>query len=210
MDCPGASASDGVASSPGIDIGANRRAQKWSTWELIGRAIWEALRGPTFRWVPRRMWGTRRTVLRIFGARIGRDVHICPTVRIAVPWNLDIQDEASVGDRAVLYSLGRITIGRGVTISQHAHLCAGTHDYLRSDMPLLKPPISIGDGAWVCADAFIGPGVNVGAYAIVGARAVVTKDVPENVVVAGNPARIVNVRPPVERHENIDFDSNVQ
>nr|WP_281380118.1 hypothetical protein [Prosthecomicrobium pneumaticum] len=61
-------------------------------------------------------------------------------------------------------------------------------------MPLLKPPIAVGEEAWLCADAFIGPGVTVGRGAVVGARAVVVRDVAERTVVAGNPARPIGVR----------------
>jgi putative colanic acid biosynthesis acetyltransferase WcaF len=134
-------------------------------------------------------------VLRLFGARVGRNVHVHPTVRIAIPWNLTIGDDASVGDYAILYSLGPIIIGRSASVSQHAHLCAGTHDHRRADLPLLKLPISIGEGAWICADAFIGPDVTVGRLAIVGARAVAMRNVGERVIVAGNPAQIVGERP---------------
>ena len=144
------------------------------------------------------MWVWRRGVLRLFGAEIGRHVRIHPSARIAVPWNLRIGDEVSVGDGAILYDLGSITIGCRATISQNAHLCAGTHDYRRSDMPLLKTPIIIAEGAWVCADAFVGPGVIVGAFSIVGARAVVLKSIPDGVIVGGNPARILRNRPPTE------------
>lgn len=164
---------------------------------MIGRGLWEVLRGPLFAWTPRPMWGWRRCVLRIFGAKIGREVYVHPTVRIALPWNLRIGDEAAIGDCANLYSLGTITIGRCATVSQNSHLCAGTHDYRREYMQLLKPPIVIGDGAWVCADAFIGPGVIIGARAIVGARAVVIKSVPDGLIVAGNPARVLGSRPPM-------------
>jgi putative colanic acid biosynthesis acetyltransferase WcaF len=59
---------------------------------------------------------------------------------------------------------------------------------------LLKLPIEIGCGAWVCADAFIGPGVRVGEHAIVGARAVAVRDVPAATVVVGNPAIAVRRR----------------
>jgi putative colanic acid biosynthesis acetyltransferase WcaF len=174
---------------------ANRRASKWSRRELAGRAAWAVLRGPLFAWTPRPMWAWRRSILRLFGATIGRQVHVHPTVKIAVPWNLSIADEAAVGDCAILYSLGPISIGKRATISQNAHLCAGTHDYRHRDMALLKPPIAIGAAAWICADAFIGPGVRVGAASIVGARAVVIKDVPSRVIVGGNPARILAPRP---------------
>jgi len=183
-----------------IDVRENRRARKWSQRELLARAAWELLRAPLFQWTPRPLWGWRRFVLRAFGARIGREVHVYPSVRIAVPWNLTIEDQAAVGEGAILYSLGSIHIGRGVTVSQYAHLCAGSHDYRRRDFPLLKPPIVVEEGAWICAEAFVGPGVHVGANTVVGARAVVVKDIPAGVVVAGNPARQVGRRQSEDDH----------
>lgn len=177
-----------------LDIRENRRARKWSHWELLARGAWELLRAPLFRWTPRPLWGWRRWVLKAFGARVGRDVHVSPSVQIAIPWNLTIGDEAAVGEGAILYSLGPIEIGPRTTVSQYAHLCAGSHDYHRRDFPLLKAPIAIGEGAWICADAFIGPGVCVGAYSVVGARAVLVKDAPAGMVFAGNPARCIGFR----------------
>jgi putative colanic acid biosynthesis acetyltransferase WcaF len=177
-----------------IDIAANRRARKWSARELMGRAIWEIVRTPLFAWTPRPLWTWRRALLRLFGAQIGRSVHIFPSVKIAVPWNLRIDDEAAIGDGAILYNLGMISIGSRATVSQYAHLCAGTHDYRLPDMPLLKPPISIGAGTWICAEAFVGPGVTIGDRAVVAARAVVVHNVDAEMVVAGNPARVVGVR----------------
>jgi putative colanic acid biosynthesis acetyltransferase WcaF len=176
-----------------LDVGANRRARKWTRREQIGRCLW-ALCHPLFACSPRPLWGWRRTLLRLFGARIGAHVHVHPDVRIPIPWRLDIGDWSAVGSGATLYALGAITIRRGVTISQGAHLCAGTHDYTDPALPLLKPPITIHDEAWVCADAFIGPGIVVGRRAIVGARAVVMKDVAAGVIVAGNPARPIGTR----------------
>lgn len=177
-----------------LDIAANRRARKWSRRALAGRALWE-LAQPLFAFSPRQLWGWRNLLLRCFGARIGHGVRVHPTVRIAVPWNVQIGEFAAVGDRAILYSLGPVHIGARATVSQHAHLCAGSHDHLQPDLPLLKPPIRIGDDVWVCADAFIGPGVTVGDFAVVGARAVVTKDVAAAAIVVGNPARVVGQRP---------------
>jgi putative colanic acid biosynthesis acetyltransferase WcaF len=107
---------------------------------------------------------------------------------------LDLGAQCAVGDRAILYALGQIQIGPRATVSQGAHLCAGTHDWRDLAMPLLKLPIKIGENAWVCADAFIGPNVTVGDDAIVGARAVVTKSVAAATIVAGNPAREIGKR----------------
>lgn len=178
-----------------LDIAANRASRKWSAAEFAGRALWETIGAAAFRLSPRPLWAWRRLVLRLFGARIGAHVHLHPTVRIAVPWNLDIGDYAAVGDGAILYSLGRISVGARATISQYAHLCAGTHDHRRSDFPLVKAPIVIGEGAWICADAYVGPSVEIGALAIVGARAVAIRDIPPSMIAAGNPAEPRRPRP---------------
>ncbi len=111
-----------------------------------------------------------------------------------MPWNLEIGDWSSVGFDAVLYNLGRLTIGQRVTISQRAHLCGGSHDFRDPTMPLLKLPITIEDDVWICADAFVGPGATVHRGAVVGARAAVFKVVEAWVVVGGNPARVVGQR----------------
>jgi putative colanic acid biosynthesis acetyltransferase WcaF len=177
-----------------LNIKDNKAARKWTRYELFRRVLW-AFVHPLFRCSPRIFWSWRVCILRLFGASIGSDVHIHPTVSIALPWNLVIGSEASVGDRAILYNLGLISIGPAATISQGAHLCAGTHDYLRADLPLLKVPITVGEGAWICADSFVGPGVTIGDYAIVGARAVAMKDVADWAVVVGNPARVIISRP---------------
>jgi putative colanic acid biosynthesis acetyltransferase WcaF len=176
-----------------LDVKANRQTRKYTALEQWGRVLW-GVAHVFFRYSPRQLWAWRKMILRAFGARIGAQAHIYPTVTITIPWNLDIGDYATVGDRAILYALGPIRIGQRSTISQGAHLCAGTHNYRDPTMPLLKLPIEIGDDVWICADTFIGPGTRVGDRAIVGARAVVVKDVPADVLVAGNPARVIGER----------------
>lgn len=178
-----------------FDIAANRAARKWTRTELVGRALWEIVGAPLFRWSPRPLWGWRRTLLRAFGARIGREVHVFPSAKIAVPWNLEVGDHAALGDGAILYNLGMIRIGARATISQYAHLCAGTHDHSLSSFPLIKSRIIVGEGAWICAEAFVGPDVTIGDYAILGARAVAIKDVSAWTIAAGNPARPIRPRP---------------
>jgi putative colanic acid biosynthesis acetyltransferase WcaF len=176
-----------------LDIESNRNASKYSRAALIGRVLW-ALCQPLFRFSPRLLYAWRAWLLRLFGAKIGKRVHIYPSVKIAIPWNLEIGDYSAVGDSARLYNLGPLKIGQRVTVSQYSHLCGGSHDYDSPTMDLIKAPIVIDDDAWVCADAFVGPGVSIGKRAIVGARAVVTKDVGPDDIVVGNPAKLVRNR----------------
>jgi putative colanic acid biosynthesis acetyltransferase WcaF len=149
---------------------------------------------PLFRLSPRPLFGWRRFVLRCFGAKVGRDVNIYPSARIEIPWNLSIDDEASLGENVLVYSLGPVRIGSRTTVSHNAHLCAGSHDYRDPGLPLLRLPITIGADAWICAQSFVGPGVVIGDGAVVGACAVVMQAVEPWTVVAGNPAKFVKNR----------------
>lgn len=177
----------------GIDIQTNRGATKYTKKELLLRVLW-GIGKWAFRLTPRCCFGLRSFILRCFGAKVGKDVHSYPSATIYYPWNLEIGDGSAIGEWALIYNLGKVTIGERATISQRVHLCAGTHDYRKTDMPLVKPPINIGDEVWLCADAFVGPNVTVGDRAIVGAASVVMKDVAAGIIAAGNPARKIKER----------------
>ena len=176
-----------------MDIETNRKVAKWTKVELAKRALW-GLSRPFFAWSPRPLWGWRRFLLRLFGAQVGRKVQIHPSARVFIPWNLEIGEWSSVGFDALLYNLGPMSIGERVTISQRAHLCGGSHDFRDPTMPLLKLTVVVEDEAWVCSAAFVGPEVTIGRKAVVGARAVVTRDVEAKTIVAGNPARLIGER----------------
>lgn len=173
----------------------DRARSPYPAREQARRALWLLLGQPLFRATFHNWYAPRRAMLRLFGARVAPDARLRPTVRIEQPWNLAIGSNTAVGDRVTLYCLGPVTLGDHVSISQGAHLCAGTHDYTRADLPLLRPPIAVRDHAWVAADAFLGPGVTVGEGALVAARAVVVKDAAGWTIHAGNPARPIKPRP---------------
>jgi len=173
-----------------IDIAENRRARKYTPHIQIARILW-ACALPLFHLSPRPFWGWRRWLLRRFGAKVAPGAHIYPSVRVTMPWNLTLGADCAVGARAILYALGPITIGDRATVSQGAHLCAGTHDHRLADRPLRTPPIRIGSDCWIAADAFVGPGVSIGAGSTVGARAVVMKSLPGGVTAVGNPAQVL-------------------
>ena len=160
----------------------------------VRRVLWGVVYALLFRPSPRPLHEWRSFLLRLHGARIGKAVHVYPKVVVWAPWNLEIEDHAAVGDDATLYSMGIISIGAHAVVSQGAYVCAGTHDYESPYFQLLAPPIRIGARAWVCAQAFVGPGVTVGEGTVVGARAVVTKSMPAWTVCAGNPCKPLKPR----------------
>lgn len=172
----------------------DRHVSPYSTGEKIGRMLWAIAQATLFR-CSFHTWNRWRIfVLRRFGASVDATCIVRRTARIECPWNLTMQRNACLGDRAIAYCLGPITLGERVTVSQQVHLCAGTHDFARPDLPLLRPPITIGDDAWIGADAFVGPGVTIGANCLVGARSVVVKDLPPGMVCVGHPCRPVRPR----------------
>jgi putative colanic acid biosynthesis acetyltransferase WcaF len=160
----------------------------------MGRVFWMFVQGTLFRWSFHNWYRWRAALLRLFGAQIGQGVQVRPSVSVEIPWHLTLGDGTHVGDNAILYALGPITVGRNVTISQYAHLCAGTHDHTTRHFPLVRLPIVVEDDAWIAADAFIGPGVTVGARSVVGARATAFVDVPPDRVVGGMPAKVIMER----------------
>lgn len=170
-----------------LNILNNRKERKYSPKIIFLRILWGLAR-PLFCFSPRPFFSWRCFLLRLFGAKIGKHVHIYNSATIYMPWNLEIDDWSAIGELAYIYNLGKVTIGKKSTISHKAHICAGTHDFQEASLPLLKPPITIGDQVWICADAFIGPGVEIHEGVVVGARSCVFKSVEPWTVVGGNPA----------------------
>jgi putative colanic acid biosynthesis acetyltransferase WcaF len=171
-----------------------RQKSPWTRKQNAARVAWWIVGATLFRLSPHNAYEWRSMLLRLFGAKVGPQVKIRRTVRIEIPWHLEIGEHTRVGDFAILYSLGPITIGRYVTVSQYAHLCAGTHETATRAMRLVTPPIRLGDDVWVAADAFVGPGVTIGDRTILGARASAFSDLPGDVIAVGNPAKPMKSR----------------
>ena len=160
----------------------------------IARAAWAIVRVLVFRPTPAPLHTWRCLILRSFGARIGSRVAIYPSTVIWAPWNLTIDAGATIGGGAILYNVDQITVGKFAVVSQGAHLCTASHAHDSAAFELVTAPIRIEEEAWVAAEAFVGPGVTISRAAVVGARAVVVRNVDERAIVAGNPARVIGGR----------------
>jgi putative colanic acid biosynthesis acetyltransferase WcaF len=160
----------------------------------LRRLLWGTACLLLYRPTPRPAHAWRRFVLRCFGARIGKGAKPYRGVTIWAPWNLIMGEGSVMGDGVDCYSVDRIELGPGAIVSQRAYLCAAGHDYNDPAFPLVTAPIHVAAGAWVAAEAFVGPGVTVGEGGVVMARAVVLRDVEPWTVVAGNPARFLKPR----------------
>lgn len=161
---------------------------------LLTIQLWHIVAGTLFRFSPRRAWGWRRALLRLFGAQVGKGVHVLPSARVTYPWFVRIGDHAWVGEDVTLYSFAMIEVGEHAVISQRSYICAGSHDYRDPAFAITASPIVIGPESWVATDVFVGPGVTVGRGAVVGARSCVMSDVPEMMVAVGNPCRVLKRR----------------
>lgn len=159
----------------------------WSRSHKIKRLAW------LFTWYSFGYWGPRFfspwriRLLNLFGAKISHTALICSHIKILMPWNLELGDFVAIAEQVNIYNFGKIFIGNNSCLSQGVFLCTGSHDYTKSDFPLVWDDIHIGSSVWIAAEAFIHPGVNIGDGAIIGARAVVTKNMPEWMICAGNP-----------------------
>lgn len=160
----------------------------------MARFTWGIVYIVFFRYSPRPIHIWRSFLLRLFGAKVGKGVHVYPDVYIWAPWNLTIDDFSGIANKVILYSQDKIQIGKYVVISQGAHLCTGTHDYNVKGFPLITKPIIISDNVWIAAEAFINPGITIGEGAIIGSRSVVTKSIKSWQVCAGNPCSRIKDR----------------
>lgn len=176
-----------------LNIASNRAHLNYSKKTYLKRILW-TFGKLLFHCSPRTAFGYRNAILRIFGAKIGKNVHIYSSATIYFPWNIEIGDWSAIGEDTLIYNLGRVIIGKKVTVSHKVHICAGTHDYTLPSLPLLRPEINIKAQVWICSGAFIGPGVIVGEGAIVGATASVYTDVEPWTIVGGNPAKFIKKR----------------
>lgn len=173
----------------------------FSLQNRIGRVVWSIVYLLFFRLSPKPFHAWRSFLLRCFGAKIGKAVHVYPGAKIWAPWNLEVGYASAVASGATLYTQDKIIIGRHAVISQGAYLCTGSHDYNLPDFPLITQPIIVRDYAWIAAEVFVLPGIVIGTGSVIGARSVVIKDTPEWMVLAGHPCKPVGERKNISKKD---------
>jgi putative colanic acid biosynthesis acetyltransferase WcaF len=172
----------------------------------VVRAVWGITWGLLASWTPPPLHPWRRFLLRLFGARISPTARIYGSAKVWYPPNLEMRDYSVMGWDVICYCQDRIVIQEFATVSQRAHLCAGTHDIDDPNHQLITRPIVIEKQAWVAADAFVGPGVTLKEGAVLGARGVAFKDLEQWTVYVGNPAKSVRSR----RLVKVDIDTHTR
>lgn len=133
-------------------------------------------------------------ILKMFGAKIGKNCTVESSVKIWAPWNLIMYDNSLIAENVYCYNPDFIIIHSETIISERVFLCTASHDIYSKEHFLVTKPIIIMDQVWIAVDSFIMMGVTVGQGAVVGARAAVFKDVDPWTVVGGNPAKFLKKR----------------
>lgn len=143
-----------------------------------------------------RMFSLKRKLLAFAGARLGMNVRVMAT-KILGPFELQVGDNTFIGEDTFLVGAvnSRIKIGKDCDISSRVTIVTGTHELTPDGDKMAGEgygkDIVIGNGVWIGIGSIILGGVTIGNRAIIGAGSVVTKDVPDYCVVAGNPAKII-------------------
>jgi putative colanic acid biosynthesis acetyltransferase WcaF len=151
--------------NPSVDLSTfnNQDYQPGSKWK---RVTWYIVNAILFdSWIP--FYGIKRIALRLWGAKVGRNVIIKPRVNIKYPWKLSIGDHTWIGEGVWIDNLDNITIGKNCCLSQGVMLLCGNHRYDLTTFDLFTQPITIADGSWIGAKSTILPGTQIGEHAVI-------------------------------------------
>ena len=160
----------------------------------LARILWVLVSGLFFQtWFP---WPSalKRTLLRLFGANVGRGVVLKPRVTIKYPWKLTVGDHCWIGENVWIDNLGQVTLGNHCCLSQGALLLCGNHNYKKSTFDLIVGDITLEDGVWIGARASVGPGVTCYSHSVLAMGCIATQDLEAWMICRGNPAEAKSKR----------------
>jgi putative colanic acid biosynthesis acetyltransferase WcaF len=169
---------DNAAYRASITIGASRPKQ--FVWYLVNIIFFKN----SFNIVS----SIKVSLLKLFGARLGKGVVIKPAVNIKYPWKLQVDDYSWIGEEVWIDNLSDVIIGKSVTLSQGSLLLTGSHDHTRTSFDFLSYPIILEDGVWIGARAVVTGGVTCRSHSILGVNSVAEIELEPYTIYKGNPA----------------------
>lgn len=144
------------------------------------------------------------TIRKIFyflaGIKIGKGATFHMGARFFMPKNIEIGAGTIVGDHAFFDGRAKIKIGKHTDIASEVMIYNSEHDLKDPQFGAIEEPVTIGDYVFIGPRSIIMPGVTIGNGAVVAGGAVVTKDVAENTIVGGVPAKLIGDRPLKEQN----------
>ncbi len=155
-------------------------------WYIINLLIF---RNPYFFFIAPKV-----LLLKAFGAKIGKQVVVKPTVNIKYPWFLSIGDNTWIGEGVWIDNLNQINIGSNCCVSQGALLLSGNHNYKRSSFDLILKPITLEDGVWIGANSVVTQGVTCKSHSLLAVGSVASATLESYTIYRGNPAVAVKER----------------
>lgn len=125
--------------------------------------------------------------------KIKKKLTYCTNINFAYDFYLlygNISGQDLILNNAYILDYAPVIFGKGVKMGRDVKIITSTHDFGNFDKVIAKP-IFIGENVWLTLNIVVLPGVSIGKNCIIGAGSIVTKDIPDNVLAAGNPARII-------------------
>lgn len=129
----------------------------------------------------------------LFGST-GQHLYVEPTFRCDYGYNIHVGENFYANFDCVMLDVCEIRIGDNCFVAPGVHIYTATHPLEAQERisgAEFGKPVTIGHNVWIGGRAVINPGVKIGNNAVIASGAVVTKDVPDNAVVGGNPARVI-------------------
>lgn len=139
----------------------------------------------------------RKNILKELLGSTGNDIYIEPNFKCDYGYNISVGNNFYANFDCVMLDICKITIGDNCFLAPGVHIYTATHpiDPLERLEYEFGKPVSIGNNVWIGGHSTINPGVTIGNNVVVASGSVVTKDIPDNVVVGGNPAKIIKEIP---------------